>query len=92
MLRYSVVLMPDEGSYAVVVPALPGCVTQGDSIEDALDRARDVIQLWISGLADAGEEVPVEEGPAMLCVLDAEEPRRSAAPQQIAGASPRVAG
>jgi antitoxin HicB len=90
MLRYSVVLMPDEGSYAVVVPALPGCVTQGDSIEDALDRARDVIQLWISGLADAGEDVPVEEGPAMLGVLDVEEPRRSAAPQQIAGASPRA--
>jgi predicted RNase H-like HicB family nuclease len=90
MLRYSVVLMPDESSYAVVVPALPGCVTQGDSVEDALERARDLIPLWIAGLADAGEDVPVEEGPALLCVLDVEEPQSSAAPQQTAGATPRA--
>jgi antitoxin HicB len=90
MLRYSIVLVPEAGSYVVKVPALPGCVTQGESVEDALDAARDLISLWISGLADAGEEVPVEEGPALLCVLDVEEPQCSAAPQHIAGASPRA--
>ena len=39
MRRYSVILLPDEDKYAVVVPALPGCVTQGNSIPDALDAA-----------------------------------------------------
>jgi predicted RNase H-like HicB family nuclease len=62
--------MPEEGGYVAVVPALPGCVTQGDSVADALDAARDVIQLHLAALADRDEEIPVEEGPALLCVLD----------------------
>ncbi|HEY7065735.1 MAG TPA: type II toxin-antitoxin system HicB family antitoxin [Chloroflexota bacterium] len=70
MRRYSVVLMPDEGGYSVVVPALPGCVTQGDSVPEALDRARDAIQVYLEDAADHDEEIPVEDGPALLCVLD----------------------
>jgi len=31
---YSVVLLPEEGQYTAVVPAIPGCVTQGDSVPD----------------------------------------------------------
>jgi predicted RNase H-like HicB family nuclease len=46
---YSVVLIPEEDSYVVHVPALPGCVTQGRSVEDALAMARDAIGLWLHG-------------------------------------------
>jgi antitoxin HicB len=70
MPRYSVVLLPEEGGYTVVVPALPGCVTEGDSVADALDAARDAIQLYLEGTAARDEEPPIEDGPAMLCVLD----------------------
>ncbi len=70
MRRYSVVLMPDEGGYSVVVPALPGCVTQGDSVPEALDRARDAIQVYLEDARAHDEEIPEEEGPALLCVLD----------------------
>ncbi|HLH22136.1 MAG TPA: type II toxin-antitoxin system HicB family antitoxin [Chloroflexota bacterium] len=70
MRRYAVVLMPDAGGYAVVVPALPGCVTQGDSVEEALEMARDAIQLRIEALAAHDEEIPEADGPALLCVLD----------------------
>ena len=43
--RYTVVLEkdPEEGSYTVTVPALPGCVTEGDTIEESLAMAREVI-------------------------------------------------
>ena len=70
MRRYSVVLMPDEGGYSVVVPALPGCVTQGDSVPEALERARDAIQVYLDDAAAHDEKIPVEDGPALLCVLD----------------------
>lgn len=70
MPRYSVVLLPEEGGYTVVVPALPGCVTEGDSVADALDAARDAIQLYLEGTAARDEEPPIEDGPAMLCPLD----------------------
>lgn len=36
MRRHSVVLLAEAGGYTVVVPTLPGCVTQGDSVADAL--------------------------------------------------------
>jgi antitoxin HicB len=72
MRRYSVVLMPDEGGYSVAVPALPGCVTQGDSVAEALDMARDAILNMLDTLAAHDEEIPEEEGPAILCLVDGE--------------------
>lgn len=38
---------PESGQFAVSVPALPGCLTHGDSIEQALERARDAIGAWL---------------------------------------------
>ena len=70
MRRYSVVLMPEEGGYVAAVPALPGCVTQGESVEEALEMARDAIQVMIEALAANNEEIPEEEGPALLYVVD----------------------
>lgn len=70
MRRYTVVLLPEEGGYVVNVPALPGCVTQGDSVPDALDAARDAIELYVAALTDRAEEIPEEDGPALVCVLD----------------------
>jgi predicted RNase H-like HicB family nuclease len=43
-----VVLEPlDEGGYTVYVPALPGCISEGDSREEALDNIREAIQLYL---------------------------------------------
>lgn len=59
---YSIVLIPEpeEGGYSVEVPALPGCVTQGETVEECLAMARDAIELFVESLIDAGEPVPVE--------------------------------
>jgi predicted RNase H-like HicB family nuclease len=89
VLRYSVVLVPEEGVYTVYVPVLQ-TATQGKSAEDALVMARDLIETVLGSMADAGEEIPVEEGPALFCVLDVEEPQRAATPQQATGATQRV--
>ena len=41
-LEYTVVLDPDEeeGGYTVTVPALPGCISEGDTLEEALENSR----------------------------------------------------
>jgi len=61
-LRYAVVLEPcgaDEGGgFTVTVPALPEIVTQGDTLEEALEMARDAIQLSLSVRRDEGSEIP----------------------------------
>ena len=51
---------PDEGGYTVTVPALPGCITQGETLEDAIAMARDAIKLHIETLAADGQPVPEE--------------------------------
>ncbi len=59
---YTILLDPDpeSGTYTVTVPALPGIVTQGDSVEDAITQAREAIQVHIEGLLADGEPVPEE--------------------------------
>ena len=49
---------PDEGGYTVTVPALPGVVTEGDTVEEAIAMARDAIEGYIADLEAHGEPVP----------------------------------
>lgn len=59
-LRYSVVLLPDEesGGFTVEVPDLPGCVTEGDSFEEALNMAEEAIEGFLETLKKEGDPVP----------------------------------
>lgn len=74
MLRYSVLLQrdPEEPVYIVTVPALPGCFTQGATVEQALERAREAIALHVEGYTERGEPVPIEAVPPLLMVVDVE--------------------
>jgi antitoxin HicB len=66
-----VVLIPDaeDGGFIVQVPALPGCVTEGDTADAALATARDVIRLYLEDRAAHGEPIPEErERPALAAV------------------------
>jgi len=60
--RYTIILHPDpeEGGYTVTVPALPGCVTQGESLEEAIAMAKDAIRLYVESLRADGETIPEE--------------------------------
>jgi antitoxin HicB len=63
VLSYRVLLRKEpEGGYTVVIPSLPGCVTYGDTIEEAIKRAKEAIGLYIDSLKEHGEEIPSEEG------------------------------
>jgi predicted RNase H-like HicB family nuclease len=54
-----VILIPDEvGGYTVEVPSLPGCISEGDTVEDALNNVREAIDLYIETLVEDGQEVP----------------------------------
>jgi predicted RNase H-like HicB family nuclease len=51
-----------EGGYTVIVPALPGCVTFGETVDEAIAMAREAVEVYIESLREKGEEVPAEEG------------------------------
>jgi predicted RNase H-like HicB family nuclease len=59
ILKYTVILTPDvTGGYVVTCPALPGLVTQGDTIEEARERAQEAIELYLESLEIEGEPIP----------------------------------
>lgn len=70
-MRYTVVFEPDEGGegYTVRVPALPGCVTEGSTRQEALDNAHEAIVGSIEGRKKAGEPVPEENEPVELATV-----------------------
>jgi antitoxin HicB len=72
MHRYSVLLTtePDEGGYSVTVPALPGLVTQGDTLDEALANAREAIAFHLESLESEGQEIPTEDRPPILAAVD----------------------
>jgi len=54
-----VVLIPDEdGGFVVECPVSPGCISQGDTREEALANIRDAIALCLENQADEGWELP----------------------------------
>ena len=61
--QYTIILEPnpDEGIYTVSVPALPGCITQGATIEEAIAMAKDAIGLYLEDLVACGEAIPEEK-------------------------------
>lgn len=63
--QYTIILHPDpdDGGYTVTVPALPGVVTQGDTVDDAIAMAKDAISLHVAALRADGEPVPDEKEP-----------------------------
>jgi predicted RNase H-like HicB family nuclease len=59
---YTVLLRPEpEGEFTVKVPALPGCLTRGRTVLEALRNAEDAIQGYLVSLAKHDEPIPHEE-------------------------------
>ncbi len=51
--EFSVVILEDEGGgYIAVVPELPGCHTQGDSLDEVIKNVREAIELYLETLSE----------------------------------------
>ncbi|MCY0879651.1 MAG: type II toxin-antitoxin system HicB family antitoxin [Firmicutes bacterium] len=71
MQRFAVILEPaEEGGFIARVPALPGCVTEGDTREEALAMARDAIRGYLASLKKHGEWPPVLPDPVTFIDVD----------------------
>ncbi len=58
-MRFAIALHTDNGvSYGVTVPDLPGCFSAGDTLDDAIEMAREAIDLHCEGLYESGEDIP----------------------------------
>jgi predicted RNase H-like HicB family nuclease len=58
-----------EGGYVAVCPSLPGCYSQGETVEEALDNVREAIALCLEDMEANGEEIPDPNGALVASVL-----------------------
>ena len=60
--RYTVIFEREaDGGYHAYCPALKGCHSQGDSIDEAMDNAREAIEAYLESLRAHGEPIPQED-------------------------------
>ena len=60
-LKYTVLIERNEkGGFTVTVPSLPGCITQGDTWEEAIANAKEAIVGYVEALKDLGKPLPLE--------------------------------
>lgn len=63
MRKYTVVVHPaEEGGYWVEVPALPGCLSHGETVDEALAKIREAIEAHLEAFREEGQEIPSEHG------------------------------
>lgn len=62
-LRFAIDVLPEEDGkgYYVIVPSLPGCFSQGQTIEEAIKNAEEAISLHVRVLKEEGEKVSSSE-------------------------------
>ena len=69
MRTYTVVITKDEsGAYVAVVPALPGCFSEGETREEALANIREATEVMLEGMAAHGDPIPEELGTEKIAV------------------------
>ncbi|CAG0974641.1 hypothetical protein ANRL4_01490 [Anaerolineae bacterium] len=59
-----IILIPDEDGvgYTVEVPSLPGCISEGDTLEAAISNIREAIDLYLESLTERGKPIPDAKG------------------------------
>ena len=61
-LDYAIIVEPlpaeEGGGFIATVPDLPGCMSDGETPQEALQNAEDAIQSWIEAAAELGHQVP----------------------------------
>jgi len=68
-MRQVIIYPGEDGLWVAECPSLPGCVSQGESREDAVTNIREAIQGYVLALKDDGLPVPAERFDALLLAV-----------------------
>jgi predicted RNase H-like HicB family nuclease len=63
----------EDGSYVAECPAIPGCISEGDTVEESLANIKEAIEGCLESLAARHEPLP-EEQPVIVATVDADAP------------------
>lgn len=70
--QYTAIFEPDEkaGGFTVTIPSLPGCISEGDSFEEALQNIQEAAGLYIEVMKDRKMEIPKEEKGIVIAPIE----------------------
>lgn len=75
ILKYTAIFEPaEEGGYVVSVPAVPGCVTQGETFEEAELMIKDALEGCLAVLKEEGQKIPIETRDVVVRRVSVSEP------------------
>lgn len=58
--KFNVIFTPqEEGGYTAEVPDLPGCISEGDTLEEAKENIEEAISLYLESLEERGVPLPI---------------------------------
>ncbi len=71
--QYTAIFEPDKesGGFTVTIPSLPGCISEGDTFEEAETMAKDAIEGYLKALKDLNEEIPIEPDRVIISKIPA---------------------
>ena len=59
-LHYPITLYPEpDGGYTVMIKDLPGCISQGDTLEEAMQNIQEAKEAWLETALDCNDEIPM---------------------------------
>ncbi len=64
--QFTVVIEPDEHGFHAFVPALPGCHSFGDTVEEAQANIHEALELHVEAMVEDGEPVPMQQDPVFI--------------------------
>ena len=69
VLKYTAIFEPEKvGGYSVTIPALPGCISEGDTFEEALKNIKEAAQLYLEDLKES--EIPEDTKPIVVSPIN----------------------
>ena len=68
-MRQAIILSGEDGYWVAECPSLPGCVSQGQSREEAIANIREAIEGYVAALTDDGIAVPAERFEAFVVAV-----------------------
>lgn len=75
-MRFTVLLTPDteDGGYVAECPMIPGCISEGDTVEEALANIKDAIEGCLESMAAQQEAMP-EEQAIIVATVEVDAPK-----------------
>lgn len=58
-LKYAISFYPESEGYTVIIKDLPGCMSVGETLSEAMDNIQEARELWVETAYECGDEIPL---------------------------------